>query len=387
MKKKIKVLQVIPKLGYGGAETGCYDLAHFLPEQGCKSFIVTSGGVLLKFIKKEKVKVFRLPVQSKNPILILFNAIIISLIILIYNINIVHARSRAPAWSCLIATKITSRKFVTTFHGTYNFSNRFKKFYNSVMVRSHLIIAGSNFIFSHINENYGDFFLNRKRKLLVIFRGINANYFNPQKISLSKIEKFSKKNSIDRDKFIILLPGRLSFWKGQKIFIEALKLLSEQNNNQPFEGIIIGGDQGKSVYKKQLIALVERYRLKKIIKFIDHCDEMPVAYKIANLVCSCSSEPEAFGRVSVEAQSMGIPIVASDIGGSIETIVKDKTGFLFKSGDSNALTNAIIMVMQKDYNSLKSIGFEGRKNILKKFDVDKMCHTTFTEYKKLIELS
>ena len=387
MKKKIKVLQVIPKLGYGGAETGCYDLAHFLPEQGCKSFIVTSGGVLLKFIKKEKVKVFRLPVQSKNPILILFNAIIISLIILIYNINIIHARSRAPAWSCLIATKITARKFVTTFHGTYNFSNRFKKFYNSVMVRSHLIIAGSNFIFSHINENYGDFFLNRKRKLLVIFRGINANYFNPQKISLSKIEKFSKKNSIDRDKFIILLPGRLSFWKGQKIFIEALKLLSEQNNNQPFEGIIIGGDQGKSVYKKQLIALVERYRLKKIIKFIDHCDEMPVAYKIANLVCSCSSEPEAFGRVSVEAQSMGIPIVASDIGGSTETIVKDKTGFLFKSGDSNALTNAIIMVMQKDYNSLKSIGFEGRKNILKKFDVDKMCHTTFTEYKKLIELS
>ena len=387
MKKKIKVLQVIPKLGYGGAETGCYDLAHFLPEQGCKSFIVTSGGVLLKFIKKEKVKVFRLPVQSKNPILILFNAIIISLIILIYNINIIHARSRAPAWSCLIATKITSRKFVTTFHGTYNFSNRFKKFYNSVMVRSHLIIAGSNFIFSHINENYGDFFLNRKRKLLVIFRGINTNYFNPQKISLSKIEKFSKKNSIDRDKFIILLPGRLSFWKGQKIFIEALKLLSEQINNQPFEGIIIGGDQGKSVYKKQLIALVERYRLKKIIKFIDHCDEMPVAYKIANLVCSCSSEPEAFGRISVEAQSMGIPIVASDIGGSAETIVKDKTGFLFKSGDSNALTNAIIMVMQKDYNSLKSIGFEGRKNILKKFDVDKMCHTTFTEYKKLIELS
>ena len=387
MKKKIKVLQVIPKLDYGGAETGCYDLAHFLPEQGCKSFIVTSGGVLLKFIKKEKVKVFRLPVQSKNPILILFNAIIISLIILIYNINIVHARSRAPAWSCLIATKITSRKFVTTFHGTYNFSNRFKKFYNSVMVRSHLIIAGSNFIFSHINENYGDFFLNRKRKLLVIFRGINANYFNPQKISLSKIEKFSKKNSIDINKFIILLPGRLTFWKGQKIFIEALKLLSEQINNQPFEGIIIGGDQGKSVYKKQLIALVERYRLKKIIKFIDHCDEMPVAYKIANLVCSCSSEPEAFGRVSVEAQSMGIPIVASDIGGSTETIVKDKTGFLFKSGDSNALTNAIIMVMQKDYNSLKSIGFEGRKNILKKFDVDKMCHTTFTEYKKLIELS
>ena len=387
MTKKIKVLQVIPKLGYGGAETGCYDLAHFLAEQNCKSFIVTSGGALLKFIKKEKVKVFRLPVHTKNPILILLNTIIISLIILIYNINIVHARSRAPAWSCLIATKITARKFVTTFHGTYNFNNRFKKFYNSVMVRSHLTIAGSNFIFSHISENYGSFFLNKKRKLLVIFRGINTNYFNPQKISPPKIEKFFKKNSIDKNKFIILLPGRLTFWKGQKIFIEALKLLAEQNNNHPFEGIILGDEQGRSVYKKQLIALVEQYRLKRIIKFIEHCDEMPVAYKIANLVCSCSTEPEAFGRVSVEAQSMEIPIIASDIGGSTETIVKDKTGFLFKSGDSNALTNAIIVVMQKDYNSLKSIGFEGRKNILKKFDVDKMCHTTFTEYKKLIELS
>jgi hypothetical protein len=153
MKNKIKVLQVIPKLGYGGAETGCYDLAHFLPEQDCKSFIITSSGELLIYIKKNKVKVFKLPVHSKNPILILFNAIIISLIILIYNINIVHARSRAPAWSCLIATKLTVRKFVTTFHGTYNFSNPIKKFYNSIMLRSDLIIAGSNFIFSHINEN------------------------------------------------------------------------------------------------------------------------------------------------------------------------------------------------------------------------------------------
>ena len=164
MKKKIKVLQVIPRLGYGGAETGCYDLAHFLPEQGCKSFIVTSGGELLRYINKKKVKVFRLPVQSKNPILILLNAIIISFIILVCNITIVHARSRAPAWSCYFATKITFRKFVTTFHGTYNYSYRIKKFYNSIMVRSHLVIATSNFIFSHINDNYGNFFFKKKKK-------------------------------------------------------------------------------------------------------------------------------------------------------------------------------------------------------------------------------
>ena len=123
----------------------------------------------------------------------------------------------------------------------------------------------------------------------------------------------------------------------------------------------------------------------RIIKFIDRCEEMPVAYRIANLVCSCSIEPEAFGRVSVEAQAMELPVVASNIGGSTETIVKDKTGFLFKSGDPKDLADTIKIVMKKDYNSLKSIGFEGRKNILKKFDVDKMCYTTFTEYKKLIE--
>ena len=175
MSSKIKVLQVIPKLGYGGAEIGCYDLAHYLPENNCSSYIVTSGGALLKYVNKKKVTVIRLPVHSKNPILIFINSLILIFVILFFNISIVHARSRAPAWSCLFATKITRRKFVTTFHGTYNFNNRIKKFYNSVMTRAHLVVAGSNFIFSHINENYGNFFLGNKRKLLVIFRGINLS--------------------------------------------------------------------------------------------------------------------------------------------------------------------------------------------------------------------
>jgi glycosyltransferase involved in cell wall biosynthesis len=387
MKKKIKVLHVIPRLGFGGAEKGCYDLAHFLPEQGCKSFVATSGGELLEFIDKKKVKIFKLPVHSKNPFLILFNTIIISFIIITFNINIIHARSRAPAWSCFLATKLTFRKFVTTFHGTYNFKNRIKKFYNSVMVRSDLVIAGSNFIFSHINNNYNNFFIGNKKKLLVIFRGINTNYYNSQKILPIKLEKFSKQNNIDRNKFIILLPGRLTYWKGQKIFIEAIKILSEKNNIPPFQAIILGSEQGRSVYKKKLLDLTQQYRLNNSIKFINHCDEMPVAYGISNLVCSCSSEPEAFGRVSVEAQSMQIPIIASNIGGSIETIIKDKSGYLFKNNDPIDLANSIASLMQKDYNSLKSIGVEGRKNVIKKFNVDKMCQTTFTEYKKLIELS
>jgi glycosyltransferase involved in cell wall biosynthesis len=176
MSSNLKVLQVIPKLGYGGAETGCYDIAHYLPENDCGSYIVTSGGELLKFIDKKKVKIIKLPVHSKNPLIIFINFLALIGVILINNISIVHARSRAPAWSCLLAAKITGRKFVTTFHGTYNFNSKIKKFYNSVMVRSDLIIAGSNFIFSHIKENYTKY-LDAKKKLLVIFRGINVDYF------------------------------------------------------------------------------------------------------------------------------------------------------------------------------------------------------------------
>jgi len=387
MKNKFKVLQVIPRLGYGGAEAGCYDLAHYLPEQGCKSYIVTSGGALLKYIKKDKVKIFKLPVNSKNPIIIFSNAILITLIILFYNITIVHARSRAPAWSCLLATKITRRKFVTTFHGTYNFNNNFKKFYNSVMVRSNLVIAGSNFIFSHINENYEKFIKKKKRKLLVIFRGINTDYFNPIKISSSKINKLKSLWGINENLFLILLPGRLTGWKGQKVFIEAIRLLSLKENLKPFVSIILGNEQGRDVYKKQLIGLVEQHRLKNFIKLINHCDEMPVAYKISNLIVSTSIEPEAFGRVSVEAQSMTKPIIATNLGGSTETIIKDKTGFLINFGDPNLLADSIYKLMMMDDKVLEEMGLEGRKNVVKKFDVEKMCKSTFSEYNKLIDQS
>jgi len=384
MKTKIKVLQVIPKLGIGGAETGCYDLAHFLPEKNCKSYIATSGGELLKYIKKGKVKLFKLPVHSKNPILIFLNSIIISFIIIFYNINIVHARSRAPAWSCLIATKITGRKFVTTFHGTYNFNNKLKKFYNSSMVRSDLVIAGSNFIFSHINENYEKFFDKKKRKLLVIFRGINTGYFHSKNISISKTNKLYEEWEIDKNNFVILLPGRLTNWKGQKIFIEALKYLKLKENVKSFVGILLGSDQDRKVYKKQLIGLVEQHRLSNDIKFIQHCREIPVAYKISDIIVSSSIEPEAFGRVAVEAQSMEKPIIATDLGGSKETIINEKTGLLIKVGDPSQLADSIYRLMM-DNNIMQAMGTEGRKNVLKKFDVEKMCNSTFTEYKKLIQ--
>ncbi len=382
MSSKLKVLQVIPKLGYGGAETGCYDLAHYLYEQKCQSYIVTSGGELLKYVNKKKVKIIRLPVHSKNPILIFINALILTFIILFLNISIVHARSRAPAWSCLFATKITGRKLVTTFHGTYNFKSSIKKFYNSIMLRSDLIIAGSNFIFSHINENYSKF-LNPKKKFLVIFRGINTDYFDASTTLESDEDKLLKKWEINRGKKLILMPGRLTSWKGQELFIEALNLVNKELGHEAFYAVILGSDQGRKIYKKKLMRLVEQYRLNNQLRFVEECKKMPAAYKIANFVVSASIEPEAFGRVSVEAQSMEKLIIASNIGGSNETIIDNKTGILFESGKAESLCKKIIEVLQLDESTLKSMGNEGRKNVLKKFNIEKMCFSTYSEYKKL----
>ena len=383
MSSNIKVLQVIPKLGFGGAETGCYDIAHYLPENNCKSFIVTSGGELTKFIDKKKVKLIKLPVHSKNPLLMLLNAFILIGIILFFNITIVHARSRAPAWSCLLATKLTNRKFVTTFHGTYNFSGKLKKFYNSIMVRSDLVIAGSNFIFSHIKDNYSEF-LNSKKKFLVIFRGINVDYYDPSTKLEEDETKLLQEWEINKEKKIILLPGRLTSWKGQELFIEAINLVKIELGYEAFHVVILGSDQGRDLYKKKLVRLTEQYRMSKQIKFVDHCKDMALAYKVSDIVVSASTKPEAFGRVSVEAQSMQKIIIASNIGGSKETIIDQISGFLFESGDAKSLSEKILKVINLDEMSSNSIGLEGRKNVVDKFNVEKMCFSTYSEYKKLL---
>jgi len=384
MSSKLKVMQVIPKLGYGGAETGCYDLAHYLPENNCSSFIVTSGGELLKFIDQKKVKLIKLPVHSKNPILIFFNSIALIFIILFHNISIVHARSRAPAWSCLLATKITRRKFVTTFHGTYNFNNSIKKFYNSVMVRSNLIIAGSNFIFSHIKDKYSKFINFKKKKFLVIFRGINVDYFDPSTLLEADEDKLLSSWGVTPDKKLILMPGRLTAWKGQELFIEALNLVNKELGHQSFTAIILGSDQGRDIYTKKIKRLAEQHRLMPQLKFIENFKNMPLAYKVSNLVVSASIEPEAFGRVAIEAQSMEKPIIASNIGGSNETITNNVSGFLFESNNAESLSKKIIEALNLDESRLKLMGIEGRKNVIKKFNVEKMCFSTYSEYKKLL---
>ncbi|MFL2892575.1 MAG: glycosyltransferase family 4 protein [Candidatus Pelagibacter sp.] len=383
MSSKLKVLQVIPKLGYGGAETGCFDIAHYLFENNCSSFLITNGGPLTKFINKKKVKYIRLPVNSKNPIIMLLNTILISVIVFFYNIDIIHARSRAPAWSCFLASKITRKKFVTTFHGTYNFKSKIKKFYNSVMLRSDLVIAGSNFIFSHIKENYKEY-LNNSKKFLVIFRGINIDYFDASTTLTEDEDKLFKSWNLEVEKKTILLPGRITEWKGHEIFIEAMNKINIQLGHKSFKAVILGSDQGRGLYKKKLIRLVEQYRMNDQIKFVDHCENMPLAYKVSDLIVSTSIEPEAFGRIAVEAQSMEKPIIASNLGGSKETIINNKTGILFDAGDSDDLSKKIIEFFNFDKSTIEQMGKEGRKNVSAKFNVEKMCFSTYSEYKKLI---
>ena len=180
------------------------------------------------------------------------------------------------------------------------------------------------------------------------------------------------------------MPGRLTAWKGQETFIEALNLVNKELGYDSFNAVILGSDQGRDIYTKKIKRLAEQYRLTGQLKFIEHCKNMPLAYKISDIVVSASVEPEAFGRVAVEAQSMEKPIIASDIGGSNETISDNVTGFLFQSGNAEALSKKIIEVLQLNESRLKSIGIEGRKNIIKKFNVEKMCFSTYSEYKKLL---
>ncbi len=180
------------------------------------------------------------------------------------------------------------------------------------------------------------------------------------------------------------MPGRLTSWKGQEVFIEALNLVNIELGYEAFYGVILGSDQGRDLYKKKLIRLSEQYRMSNQIKFIDHCKDMALAYKISDIVVSASIEPEAFGRVAVEAQSMEKLIIASNIGGSNETVADEKTGFLFESGNSKALSQKILKVLTMDETSLKTIGIEGRKNIVQKFNVEKMCFSTYSEYKRIL---
>lgn len=377
MIKKIRLLQVIPSMGIGGAETGCRHVADYVSEHCELSSILTSGGSQLSSIGKN-VKIFKWPV-SKNIFMLLTNVVYIFFLIKNNNINIVHARSRGPAWSCYLACKLAGVKFVTTFHGTYNFSSSIKKYYNSIMIKSDHIIAGSNFILNHIKSNY-----KMNSPISLIKRGIDEQYFNSSNIQEQDKETLRKEMGFSNKNFLVLLPGRLSSWKGQILFIEAANYLKTQNKLSNIFFIILGDSQGRHDYESDLQKLILSYKLVDKVRLVKPLQSMALAYAFANLVVSASIEPEAFGRVSIEAQAMEKPILASAIGGSIETVIDKKTGWLFKSNNTEDLADNIYNISKMEESALKIVGAEGRRNVSENYTKDKMCLKTLEIYDSLV---
>jgi glycosyltransferase involved in cell wall biosynthesis len=380
MQEKPNILQVIPTLNISGAEQGCFDVANYLTKNGFTSNVVTSSGYRIDQLKKNGSIVNKIPVHSKNPVTIIFNIFRILKIVEKNNINIIHARSRAPAWSCYFVAKIARIKFITTFHGTYNFNNKIKKFYNSIMLRSDYVIAISEFIYSEIKTKYAY----SKKNISVISRGIDIKYLDPSKIDYKKVNNFLKDLNLENNSIKLVLPGRVSGWKGHKIAIEAMTYLREKSSKD-FVLLLVGPTDNLKL-KNNLLRKINELKLENRVKFIGPSKEMDLVYSIADIVLSCSTDPEAFGRIPVEAQAMGKVIIASNHGGHRETIINGLSGFLYHPLNPIELANSIIKTISNEIYLDEQYKIKRRQIILDNFTDLNMCEKTLEVYNKVLRL-
>ena len=380
MQEKPNILQVIPTLNISGAEQGCFDVANYLTKNGFTSNVVTSSGYRIDQLKRNGSIVNKIPVHSKNPVTIIFNIFRILKIVKNNNINIIHARSRAPAWSCYFVAKIARIKFITTFHGTYNFNNKIKKFYNSIMLRSDYVIAISEFIYNEIKTKYAY----SKKNISVISRGIDIKYLDPSKIDYKKVNNFLKDLNLQNNSIKLVLPGRVSGWKGHKIAIEAMTYLREKSSKD-FVLLLVGPTDNLKL-KNNLLQKINELKLENIVKFIGPSKEMDLVYSTADIVLSCSTDPEAFGRIPVEAQAMGKVIIASNHGGHRETIINGLSGFLYPPLNPIELANSIIMAISNEIYLDEQYKIKRRQIILDNFTDLNMCQKTLEVYNKVLRL-
>lgn len=382
-KKTFVLAQVLPELNSGGVERGAVDIANFIDKSGHKSIIISNGGRLLSFLKGG-VEHIKLKVNSKNPIRIYQNIKKIRQIIIKNKVNILHVRSRAPAWSCYFAIKGTNCKLVNTFHGTHSLKligkkpSILKKKYNEIMLKGSKIIAVSNFIKNHIKENYPESF--DAKKIKVIHRGVDINSFNPAKVYVESKIDLIKKWHLPEDKKIIALPARITSWKGHEFLIDALKIL----NRDDYLCIFIGDVANKNDYKKRLENKIIDQNLVGKVKFVGSSTNMQLAYSVCDIIISASTNPEAFGRVAIEAQAMKKIIIATNIGGSKETVIDNETGFLAKNKDAKDLAQKIDFALSLNEKKITQITSKARENVTKNFSNDKLYEETLKIYKSLI---
>ena len=377
--KKPVVLQVLPELNQGGVEIGTIEIASDLTAKGIKNFVASAGGRLEHNLAHLKVPHFTLPLKTKNPFKMWLNYKALLKIIKENGVNIVHARSRAPAWSAYWAAKKAGVKFVTTFHGTYGLGpHGIKKFYNQVMTYGDLVIAVSNHIKKHIIKNYNC----DEKKIRLIHRCVNMEKFDLNAMTAERMIKLMEEHHLPEDKPIILLIGRLTRWKGQRLMIDALEKIKDMD----YFCVFVGDDQGRDYYTKELKEAIVLKGLEGRFAFIRHVTDVPAMMAVSDVVVSASTDPEAFGRIAAEGEAMGRIVVASNIGGSLETVKDGVTGKLFKSGDANALAEALKWALRLPTKERDKIGAAAVDYIKQNFTKQIMCDKTVAVYEELINM-
>ncbi|MCL4678317.1 MAG: glycosyltransferase family 4 protein [Alphaproteobacteria bacterium] len=371
------IMQIIPELGAGGAEQGCIDIAAEIVRAGARSIVVSNGGYRVPELLRVGATHINLPVHSKNPVVMWRNIARLQKLIRQNKVNIVHARSRAPAWSALKACKGTDAHFITTCHAPYNISGEAKRMYNRSIAQGEIVIAISNFVAKYLMDNYAV----DPAKIRVIPRGIPIERFHPTAVTAERLISLSRELRIPEGANIIMLPGRLTRWKGHHILIEAIEKLERED----IFCLLIGADQGRTEYRKELEETITAKNLGSKIRIVDHCNDMPAAYMLSTVVVSASTDPEGFGRIPVEAQAMGRPVVATDHGGAQETILRGQTGWLVPPGDPAALAKAIGEALSLNPMQRAVLATRSMSHVAANFTRERMAEQTLGVYAEILK--
>lgn len=372
------ILQILPSLGSGGVERGTVEMTAALTEAGWTALVVSSGGPMVRDIERAGGKHIQLPVHSKNPFIMRKNKGRLARIVNEHGVDLIHARSRAPAWSALGAARRTGTPFVTTVHGPYGFDLPFKRLYNSVMTRGDRVIAISEFIRGYILDNYKKVDPNHIR---VIHRGVNIDIFDPAKTTAARVIHLATEWRIPDGVPVVMLPGRLTRWKGHQILFEALAQLKDR----PIRCLIVGDDQGRTAYRRELDAMVQKLGLQGVVHIVGNCRDMAAAYKLSDVVVSASTEPEAFGRTVAEAQAIGKPVIAPNHGAAPEILLPEVTGWLVPPSDPHALAGALEKALDLDTVARERLAQAAIARVRDNFTTKKMCDATIAVYRELLD--
>lgn len=376
------LLQVIPELETGGAEQTTLDIAQAVIAAGGRAIVATRGGRMAARLEADGGKLVSMPVQTKNPLVMLGNAARLADLIRNEGVSLVHVRSRAPAFAALWAAQATRTPLVATYHGVYKAKSALKRWYNAVMTRGDLVIANSEYTRDHVLAEHG---LDRAR-VVTIPRGVDLSRFTPERVAPERIEALRQAWGVAADdpRVKILLVGRLTRIKGHPTVIEAAAKLKAQGRSD-FLILFAGGDQGRTEYRQELIDLIAAHGLQNEVKLVGHVDDAPAAYLLADLAILPSTVPESFGRAAVEPQVMGRPVIGSDHGGTSETIVHGETGWLAPPGDVDAWASALSQAIDAGPDALKAMGERAAGRTRQLYPVEAMCQATLSAYERVLE--